>query len=97
MNKRDRAKMDRALSRAPAVGTCPLAPPRAALVALVERWDVVFDERQRINAAIVRASVELGEMERSLEQREKDYLEAFFRAEDAERREQVLLRELGRL
>ena len=56
MNKRDRLRMDRALSRAPEIGKAPLAPPRSVLWRVRQR-----DERyQRMSKAVNDASIEAG-------------------------------------
>ena len=54
MNKRDRLKMDRALSRAPAIGKCPLAPPRNVLWRIRQR----DGDYKRMANAVHKASIE---------------------------------------
>lgn len=59
MNKRDRARMDRALSRAPAVGKCVLAPTRAALAKMLR----LRGEHARMCVSVNRASFSINRTE----------------------------------
>ena len=61
MNKRDKAKLDRALSRAPEIGKCPLAPPKSVLASINRR----YAEYQRMSKAVGNASIELNSKWRS--------------------------------
>ena len=55
MNKRDRTKLTRALSRAPEIGKCPLAPPQSVLARIKRK----HADYQRMSKAVGEASIEL--------------------------------------